>query len=76
MPGEPEVLWVSKDGRTRAVVSPVGYCVFESPDDAQHWTRWYRGMDNLPTEFHEFIIALCRERALGAKCEKIGMGRP
>ena len=74
MPSEPEVLWVSKDGERRVVDSGPSY------DPFRLQFRFERGWEYqdyvLPPEFFDFVRSALRERALGVKCDEMGMGRP
>ena len=73
---EPEVLWVSKDGRCRTVVCDGGLVGIEYNGD-HLMDKWCPGFSPVyRAEYHAVVIALFRERALGEKCDKQGVGRP
>ena len=73
MPSE-EVLWVSKEGERRVVDSG------PSHDPFRLQFRFERGWEYqdyvLPPEFFDLVRSAIRERALGVKCDEMGMGRP
>ena len=69
-----EVLWVSKDGDCRATIDGLRV----RHEHASDFTgEWVSGLpSSYEVEYNATVIALFRERALGVKCDEMGMGRP
>jgi hypothetical protein len=68
-----EVLWTGKHGAEFVVDADGIGCFRADWSDTRHANSdWL----NLPSDFQAAVIALFRERALGAKCDAMRMGRP